>query len=132
MSMTDPIADMLTRIRNGNLAKQDKVDIPASNFKAGIAKVLKNEGYIKNSKIIKDRKQGLLRVYLKYGPKNERTIEGIKRVSKPGRRIYSGFEEIPKIRGGLGIMIISTSKGIMTDREARKKKMGGELICSIW
>ncbi len=130
--MTDPIADMLTRIRNGNLAKQDKVDIPASNFKAGIAKVLKNEGYIKNSKIIKDRKQGLLRVYLKYGPKNERTIEGIKRVSKPGRRIYSGFEEIPKIRGGLGIMIISTSKGIMTDREARKKKMGGELICSIW
>ncbi len=132
MSMTDPIADMLTRIRNGNLAKQDKVDIPASNFKAGIAKVLKNEGYIKNSKIIKDRKQGLLRVYLKYGPKNERTIEGIKRVSKPGRRIYSGFEEIPKIRGGLGIMILSTSKGIMTDREARKKKMGGELICSIW
>ncbi len=130
--MTDPIADMLTRIRNGNLAKQDKVDIPASNFKAGIAKVLKNEGYIKNSKIIKDRKQGLLRVYLKYGPKNERTIEGIKRVSKPGRRIYSGFEEIPKIRGGLGIMIISTSKGLMTDREARKKKMGGELICSIW
>lgn len=130
--MTDPIADMLTRIRNGNLAKQDKVDIPASNFKAGIAKVLKNEGYIKNSKIIKDRKQGLLRVYLKYGPKNERTIEGIKRVSKPGRRIYSGFEEIPKIRGGLGIMILSTSKGIMTDREARKKKMGGELICSIW
>lgn len=132
MSMTDPIADMLTRIRNGNLAKQDKVDIPASNFKAGIAKVLKNEGYIKNSKIIKDRKQGLLRVYLKYGPKNERTIEGIKRVSKPGRRIYSGFEEIPKIRGGLGIMILSTSKGLMTDREARKKKMGGELICSIW
>lgn len=130
--MTDPIADMLTRIRNGNLAKQDKVDIPASNFKAGIAKVLKNEGYIKNSKIIKDRKQGLLRVYLKYGPKNERTIEGIKRVSKPGRRIYSGFEEIPKIRGGLGIMILSTSKGLMTDREARKKKMGGELICSIW
>ena len=130
--MTDPIADMLTRIRNGNLAKQDKVDIPASNFKAGIAKVLKNEGYIKNSKIIKDRKQGLLRVYLKYGPKNERTIEGIKRVSKPGRRIYSGFEEIPKIRGGLGIMILSTSKGIMTDREARKKKMGGELICSVW
>lgn len=130
--MTDPIADMLTRIRNGNLAKQDKVDIPASNFKTSIAKVLKNEGYIKNSKIIKDRKQGLLRVYLKYGPKNERTIEGIKRVSKPGRRIYSGFEEIPKIRGGLGIMILSTSKGIMTDREARKKKMGGELICSIW
>jgi small subunit ribosomal protein S8 len=130
--MTDPIADMLTRIRNGNLAKQDKVDIPASNFKTSIAKVLKNEGYIKNSKIIKDRKQGLLRVYLKYGPKNERTIEGIKRVSKPGRRIYSGFEEIPKIRGGLGIMILSTSKGIMTDREARKKKMGGELICSVW
>lgn len=132
MSMTDPIADMLTRIRNSNLAKQDKVDIPASNFKAGIAKVLKNEGYIKNSKIIKDRKQGLLRVYLKYGPKSERIIEGIRRVSKPGRRVYCGFEEIPKVRGGLGIMILSTSKGIMTDREARKKKMGGELICSIW
>ncbi len=132
MSMTDPIADMLTRIRNANIAKHERVDIPASNLKIGIAKVLKNEGYIKNSKVIKDRKQGMLRIYLKYGAKNERIIEGIRRISKPGRRIYSGFEEIPKVRGGLGIMILSTSKGIMTDRDARKKKIGGELICSVW
>lgn len=132
MSMTDPIADMLTRIRNANIAMHEKVDIPASNFKVSIAKVLKNEGYIKNSKVIKDRKQGLLRIYMRYGQKDERIIEGITRVSKPGRRIYSGFEEIPKVRNGLGIMILSTSKGIMTDREARKKKMGGELLCAVW
>ena len=132
MSMTDPIADMLTRIRNANIGKHESLDIPASNFKMSIAKVLKNEGYIKNSKLIKDRKQGMLRVYMKYGPKNERVIEGIKRESKPGRRVYSGFEKIPKVRNGLGILILSTSRGLMSDREARKSKVGGELLCSVW
>jgi len=130
--MTDPLADMLTRIRNASMAKHEKLDIPSSNIKVSLAKVLKNEGYIKNYKGIKDRRQGILRIYLKYGPGNEPVIEGIRRISKPGRRIYSPSEKIPKIRSGLGIMIISTSKGILTDREARKMRVGGELLCAVW
>lgn len=130
--MTDPLADMLTRIRNASIARHEKVDIPSSNIKANIAKVLKNEGYIKNYKVIKDRRQGILRIYLKYGPGNEPVIEGIKRISKPGRRIYSSSEGIPKIRSGLGVVILSTSKGILTDREARKMNVGGELLCAVW
>jgi small subunit ribosomal protein S8 len=132
VSMTDPLADMLTRIRNASMARHEKVDIPSSNIKTSIAKVLKNEGYIKNYKVIKDNKQGILRIYLKYGLKNEPVIEGIKRVSKPGRRVYSPYNKIPRVRSGYGVMILSTSKGILTDREARKLKVGGELLCAVW
>lgn len=130
--MTDPIADMLTRIRNGNMARFNKVDIPSSHEKIAIAKVLKQEGYIKNFKVIDEEAKGILRVYLRYDAHNRGIITGIKRVSKPSLRIYVKSKKIPKVLDGYGINIISTPNGIMTDREATELNMGGELICSVW
>ena len=132
MHITDPIADMLTRIRNANSAKHDTVDIPASNMKKAIAQILVDEGYIKNYKIIEDGKQGVIRVTLKYGENKAQVITGLRRVSKPGLRIYSNVEDMPKVMKGLGIAIVSTSKGIMTDREARKQNVGGEVLAFVW
>lgn len=132
MAVTDPIADLLNRIRNGQKARFDKVDIPASRVKVTLARILKEEGYIKNFKFIKDDKQGILRVHLKYAENREASLTGAKRVSKPGCRVYVGHEQIPRVLNGLGIMIISTSKGIMTDRQARRERVGGELLCSVW
>jgi len=131
MGMTDPIADMLTRIRNAGIAKFSKVDIPLSKIKSEIAKILKNEGYIKHYKIVKDNKQGILRVYLKY-INQQNVIYGIKRISKPGRRIYVKSSDIKSVLNGLGIAILSTSKGIMTDKLAKDTNVGGELICHVW
>ena len=130
--VNDTIADMLTRIRNANSAKHDTVDIPASNMKKAIAQILVDEGYIKNYKIIEDGKQGVIRVTLKYGEGKSQVITGLRRVSKPGLRIYSNVEEMPKVMKGLGVAIVSTSKGIMTDREARKQNVGGEVLAFIW
>ncbi|SDZ31445.1 SSU ribosomal protein S8P [Proteiniborus ethanoligenes] len=132
MVMTDPIADMLTRIRNGNNAKHETVDIPASNMKKSIASILLEEGFIKGYDVIEDAKQGILRVQLKYGKDNEKIITGLKRISKPGLRVYVKSDEIPRVLGGLGIAVLSTSKGIITDKEARKEGVGGEVICYIW
>ena len=132
MHITDPIADMLTRIRNANSAKHDTVDIPASNMKKAIAQILVDEGYIKNFKVVEDGKQGVIRVTLKYGEGKSQVITGLRRVSKPGLRMYSNVEDMPKVLKGLGIAIISTSKGIMTDREARKQNVGGEVLAFIW
>jgi small subunit ribosomal protein S8 len=132
MSMTDPIADMLTRIRNANMAKQQKVDIPSSNLKVSIANVLRAEGFIKNYKVIADQKQGILRVYLKYIDEKDSVINEIKRVSKPGGRRYAKSDEIPRVKNGLGVAILSTSKGILADKAAREAGVGGEIICTIW
>lgn len=132
MSMTDPIADLLTRIRNGAMAKLQKVDIPSSNLKVGIVNVLKNEGFIKNYKVISDQKQGVLRIYLKYINDSDSVITEIKRVSKPGGRRYVKSDQIPKVKQGLGVAILSTSKGLLTDKSAREAGIGGELICTIW
>ena len=131
MSMTDTIADMLTRIRNACMAKHEKVDIPASKMKIGIAKILKEKGYIQNYKLIKDGKQGILRITLRYHD-GKPVILGLERISKPGRRQYRPADELPKIRNGFGMAIISTSKGLMTDEDARKARVGGEVICAIW
>lgn len=130
--MTDPIADMLTRIRNGNNAKHNSVDIPASNIKKEVAQILLDEGFIKGFDVIEDGKQGIVRVELKYGNYNEKVISGIKRISKPGLRVYVKNDEIPRVLGGLGIAILSTSKGIMTDKVARKEGIGGEVVCYVW
>ncbi|MBQ8981078.1 MAG: 30S ribosomal protein S8 [Eubacterium sp.] len=132
MHITDPIADMLTRIRNAGSAKHETVDIPASNMKKAIAQILLDEGYIASYKVIEDEKQGVIRVTLKYGENKSTVITGLRRVSKPGLRIYSNVEDMPKVMKGLGIAIISTSKGIMTDREARKLKVGGEVLALVW
>jgi small subunit ribosomal protein S8 len=132
MSMTDPVADMLTRIRNANMVKLQKVDIPSSNMKISIANVLKQEGFIKNYKVISDDLQGILRVYLKYVDEKDSVINEIKRVSKPGGRVYVKSEDIPLIKSGLGVAVLSTSKGVITDSAARKAGVGGELICTIW
>lgn len=132
MLVTDPLADMLTRIRNANMAKHGKVDIPASKLKISVAKILKDQGYVKNYKLIKDRRHGILRVYLKYDQGNDGVITGLRRLSKPGRRLYVTTKEIPSILNGLGISILSTSKGVLSDREARELSVGGELLCSIW
>ena len=132
MSMTDPIADMLTRTRNANVATKDKVEIPASNLKEEIAKVLKKEGFIRGYERIENNGQGLLKLYLKYGAEGEKVITGLKRISKPGLRVYANKEEIPKVLGGLGTAIISTSYGVLTDKEARKQGVGGEVLCYIW
>jgi small subunit ribosomal protein S8 len=131
-TVTDPIADMLTRIRNGSLAEHEKVDIPASKLKVRIAELLKDEGFIKNFRVIEDRKQGTLRVYLKYGPGQERVITGLRRVSKPGRRLYVGAEKIPAVLGGMGVAILSTPRGVLPDREARRQRVGGEVLCFVW
>lgn len=130
--MTDPIADMLTRIRNGNNAKHDSVDIPASNIKKQLAQILLDEGFIKGYDVIDDGKQGIIRVDLKYGKHNEKVISGIKRISKPGLRVYVKSDEVPRVLGGLGIAILSTSSGILTDKVARKEGVGGEVICYVW
>lgn len=133
MAMTDPLADMLTRMRNANKAKHEKVDIPASTLKTHIARILKDEGYLKNYKVIKDGKQGVLRIYLKYeGDTKKQVISGLKIISKPGLRRYVHAADIPFVLRGLGLSILSTSKGVMTDKEARKVKVGGELLCSVW
>ncbi len=133
MAMSDPIADMLTRIRNANTAKHDTVDIPSSKMKLAIAEILFNEGYIKKYDIIEDGSFKTIRVTLKYGKdKNEKIITGLKRISKPGLRVYAGKDELPRVLGGLGIAIISTNKGILTDKEARKQHIGGEVLAFIW
>ena len=132
MQITDPIADMLTRIRNANSAKHDTVDIPASNMKKAIAGILQEEGYIKNFQIIDDGTQGIIRVALKYNAGKESVISGLKRVSKPGLRIYAGADELPRVLKGLGIAIISTSKGIMTDKKASEAHVGGEVLAFVW
>ncbi|AEB09297.1 30S ribosomal protein S8 [Desulfobacca acetoxidans] len=132
MGLTDPLADMLTRIRNAGAARFDKVDIPASRMKISVARLLKEEGYIKNFKIIKDKKQGVLRVYLKYDRSSKPLINGLKRISKPSRRVYAPKDGIIQVLGGLGVAIVSTSKGILTDREARQQGVGGEVLCNIW
>ena len=132
MQITDPIADMLTRIRNANNAKHDTVDVPASNMKKSIAQILLDEGYIKNFQLIDDGTQGVIRISLKYGAGKEKVISGLRRVSKPGLRVYAGADELPKVLRGLGIAIVSTSKGVMTDKKARENHVGGEVLAFIW
>ncbi|MFC1828860.1 30S ribosomal protein S8 [Thermodesulfobacteriota bacterium] len=132
MSMSDPIADMLTRIRNAGKAKFSSVDIPGSKLKTELAKVLKDEGFIRNYKFIKDDKQGILRVYLKYGQGERNVIFGVERVSKPSRRVYVKSKDIKPVLNGMGIAILSTSRGIMTDKIARREKVGGEILCNVW
>ncbi len=132
MQITDPIADMLTRVRNANSARHAYVDVPASNMKKSIAEILLEEGYIKNYQIIDDGKQGIIRITLKYAENKQRVISGIKRISKPGLRIYASKENLPRVLRGLGIAIISTSKGVMTDKKARKENVGGEVLAYVW
>lgn len=132
MSMTDPVADMLTRIRNASKAKHEKVDVPSSTLKAEVARILKEEGYIKNVKVVTEGERTVLRIFLKYSSANACVISGLERVSKPGRRIYAGRDEVPRVLNGLGISIVSTSKGVMTDKAARAANVGGELLCRVW
>ena len=132
MQISDVIADMLTRIRNANNAKHESVDVPASKVKKGIAEILLNEGYIKSYQVIDDGRQGVIRITLKYLPGKVKVIQGLRRVSKPGLRIYSNCEDMPRVMNGMGIAIISTSKGIMTDKQARKENVGGEILAYIW
>jgi small subunit ribosomal protein S8 len=129
---SDPIADFLTRIRNASRAEHEKVDIPASKLKTRIAQILKDEGFIKNFRLIEDPKQGVLRVYLKYGAGNEKMISGLVRVSTPGRRVYVAHDKVPPVMAGMGVAIISTSRGVMTDADVRKQKVGGELLAYVW
>ena len=130
--MTDPIADMLTRIRNASKAKHEKVDIPSSKLKVEIAKILKDEGFIKNVKLVKDRRQGLIRVYLKYTDEEMPVLQSLKRISRPGCRVYTSNDAIPKVMAGLGTAILSTPKGIQTGKQAKKDNVGGEVICHVW
>ena len=132
MSMTDPIADLLTRIRNALIARHDRVDVPASKIKVAIVRILKDEGFIKNFKVSKDNKQGMIRVFLKYSDRNTPVINGLERISKPGRRVYQKSTDILPVLSGLGVAIVSTSAGVMTDKEARRQNIGGEMICQIW
>lgn len=132
MVMSDPIADMLTRIRNANQVRHETVEMPSSTIKKEIAEILKREGFIRDAEFVGDKKQGIIRIFLKYGPNNERVITGLKRISKPGLRVYTKSTEVPRVLGGLGIAIISTSKGMLTDKEARQAKSGGEVVCYIW
>ncbi|MDO4667904.1 MAG: 30S ribosomal protein S8 [Streptococcus sp.] len=132
MVMTDPIADFLTRIRNANQANHEVLEAPASNIKKGIADILKREGFVKNVEFIEDDKQGIVRVFLKYGQNGEKVITGLKRVSKPGLRVYKKRDDVPKVLNGLGIAILSTSEGLLTDKEARQKNVGGEVIAYVW
>ena len=132
MHITDPIADMLTRIRNANNAKHDTVDVPASNMKKAIAQILLDEGYIKNFQLIDDGTQGVIRIALKYNAGKEKVISGLRRVSKPGLRVYAGADELPRVLRGLGIAIVSTSKGVMTDKAARAAHVGGEVLAFVW
>jgi len=130
--MTDPIADMLTRIRNANMVRHEKLELPASNIKKEIAEILKREGFVRDVEYIEDDKQGIIRIFLKYGQNNERVITGLKRISKPGLRVYAKTEEVPKVLNGLGIALVSTSQGLVTDKEARAKKVGGEVLAYVW
>jgi len=129
---SDPVADLLTRIRNASRAEHEKVDIPASRLKVRIAELLKEEGFIKNFRVLEDDKQGTLRVYLKYGPGNEKMISGLVRVSTPGRRVYATHDKLPTILGGMGVALLSTSRGVVTDRDARRQKVGGEVLAYVW
>jgi len=132
MVMTDPIADMLTRIRNANMVRHEKLEVPASKIKKEIAELLKREGFIRDVEYIEDNKQGILRIFLKYGANNERVITGLKRISKPGLRVYAKADEVPRVLNGLGIAIVSTSQGVLTDKEARQKQTGGEVLAYVW
>jgi small subunit ribosomal protein S8 len=132
MAMTDPIADLLTRIRNANFVRHESLEVPSSKLKREVVEILKNEGFVRDSEFIEDNKQGVIRVFLKYGPTGERVITGLKRISKPGLRVYAKSDELPKVLGGLGIAVISTSKGVMTDKEARKQRVGGEVLAYVW
>ena len=132
MVMTDPIADMLTRIRNANMVKHEKLELPASKIKTEIADLLKREGFVRDYEVIEDNKQGILRVFLKYGANEERVITGIKRISKPGLRVYAKADEVPRVLNGLGIAIVSTSKGVLSDKEARSQAVGGEVLAYVW
>lgn len=132
MVMTDPIADMLTRIRNANMVRHEKLEIPASNMKKEVANILKEEGFVRDVEFVEDNKQGIIRIFLKYGQNNERVITGLKRISKPGLRVYAKANEVPRVLNGIGIAIVSTSQGIMTDREARQKQVGGEILAYVW
>ncbi|ATP42193.1 MULTISPECIES: 30S ribosomal protein S8 [Solibacillus] len=132
MTMTDPIADMLTRIRNANMVRHEKLEVPASNVKKEIAEILKREGFVRDVEYVEDNKQGIIRIFLKYGKDNERVITGLKRISKPGLRVYAKTNEVPKVLNGLGIALVSTSQGLLTDKEARAKKAGGEILAYIW
>ena len=132
MSMTDPIADMLTRIRNATMVRHDRTDVPASNMKLEIAKILKQEGYIRTFKVIEEGPQGTIRIYLKYADDGEPVIHGLRRISKPGRRVYRGVGDLPKVRNGLGVAVISTNRGVVTDEQARGLQVGGEVLCEIW
>lgn len=132
MTMTDPIADMLTRIRNANTAAHETVDIPASKIKKSIAGILTDEGYINGFEVIEDDKQGVIRINMKYGPDKEKVISGIKKISKPGLKVYAKAADVPRVLGGLGVAVISTSNGVISDKEARKLGVGGEVICYVW
>ncbi|OIJ15463.1 30S ribosomal protein S8 [Anaerobacillus arseniciselenatis] len=132
MVMTDPIADMLTRIRNANTVRHEKLELPASNLKKEVAEILKREGFVRDVEFIEDNKQGIIRIFLKYGANNERVITGLKRISKPGLRVYAKATEVPRVLGGLGIALVSTSNGILTDKEARQQQVGGEILAYVW
>lgn len=132
MTVSDPIADMLTRIRNANIVRHDTLEIPGSNMKKEIAAILKTEGFVKNVEYIEDDKQGMIRVFMKYSNENERVITGLKRISKPGLRVYAKREELPRVLNGLGIALISTSEGVLTEKEARKRNLGGEVLAYVW
>lgn len=132
MTMTDPIADMLTRIRNANMVRHEKLELPASNMKKEIAEILKREGFVRDVEYVEDSKQGIIRIFLKYGQNNERVITGLKRISKPGLRVYAKSNEVPRVLNGLGIALVSTSNGLVTDKEARAKQVGGEIVAYVW
>ena len=132
MTMTDPIADMLTRIRNANMVRHEKLELPASNVKKDIAEILKREGFVRDVEYVEDDKQGMIRIFIKYGANNERVITGLKRISKPGLRVYAKTNEVPRVLNGLGIALVSTSQGLVTDKEARAKQIGGEIIAYVW
>jgi len=132
MVMTDPIADLLTRIRNANMVRHEKLEVPASNIKKEIAEILKREGFVRDVEYIEDNKQGIIRIFLKYGSSNERVITGLKRISKPGLRVYAKSNEVPRVLNGLGVALVSTSQGVVTDKEARAKQVGGEVLAYVW
>ncbi|KAA9018669.1 30S ribosomal protein S8 [Niallia endozanthoxylica] len=132
MVMTDPIADLLTRIRNANMVRHEKLEVPASNVKKEIAEILKREGFVRDVEYIEDNKQGIIRIFLKYGAGSERVITGLKRISKPGLRVYAKANEVPRVLNGLGIALVSTSQGVLTDKEARAKQVGGEVLAYVW
>jgi small subunit ribosomal protein S8 len=130
--MTDPISDMLTRIRNATTVRHDRTDVPASKMKLEVAKILKQEGFIRTFKMLEEGPQGLIRIYLKYAEDGEPAIHGVERISKPGRRVYRGVDDLPKVRAGLGVAVISTNRGVLTDEQARSLRVGGEVLCEIW